>query len=46
MLRHIFDFLKGNNNDLESGISHIGHIMANAMFLQYMLNNKKEFDNR
>lgn len=39
MLRHIFDYLDGNVNDKESGLPHIGHIMANAMFLSYFENN-------
>lgn len=46
MLRHIFAYLNGENEDLESGISHIGHIQCNAMFLSYMMKNKPEFDNR
>lgn len=46
MLRHIFAYLNGEDNDKESGISHIGHIMCNAMFLNYMMKNKPEFDNR
>ena len=46
MLRHIFAYLSGENRDKESGISHIGHILCNAMFLNYMSKNKPEFDNR
>lgn len=46
MLRHLFSFLEGEDNDKESGISHIGHIQANAMFLSYMIKNKKNFDDR
>ena len=33
LLRHISELQKGNKVDDESGLSHIGHIQANAMFL-------------
>jgi hypothetical protein len=47
LLRHTFSFLNGEDNDKESGISHIGHILSNAMFLSYMMREKRdEFDNR
>ena len=46
MLRHTFAFMQGEDNDTESGISHIGHIMCNVMFLAHMIREKKEFDNR
>lgn len=35
MLRHIFAYLAGEKIDQESGLSHVGHIQANAMFLGY-----------
>lgn len=47
LLRHLFAFMKGEDKDPESGLSHIGHIQSNAMFLDFMVKNKKEkFDNR
>ena len=46
MLRHIIAFLRGEDYDKESGISHIGHIMCNAMFIAYMFKNRKDLDNR
>lgn len=46
MLRHLFSYLNGEDKDEESGISHIGHIQCNTMFLSYMMNNKPEMDNR
>jgi hypothetical protein len=46
MLRHLFAYMRGENSDSESGLSHIGHIMCNAMFLSYMEKNKPEMDNR
>lgn len=36
LLRHIFAYMGGEKTDTESGLSHIGHIQANAMFLGYM----------
>lgn len=44
--RHLDAFLAGEDNDPESGLSHIGHIQCNALFLSYMMENKPELDNR
>lgn len=44
--RHLIAFKQGETFDSESGVSHIGHAMANLMFIQYMLDNKPELDNR
>lgn len=38
--RHLFALMDGEEIDEESGISHIGHIMANAMFYNYNQINK------
>ncbi|WZE63567.1 dATP/dGTP pyrophosphohydrolase [Maribacter phage Panino] len=46
LLRHLVAFLNGEDNDPESGLSHIGHIQCNAMFLSYMMENKPEMDTR
>jgi hypothetical protein len=47
LLRHTFAFLRGQDKDPESGLSHIGHMMCNLMFLSYVMMNKKEkFDDR
>ena len=46
LLRHAFSFLSGETEDQESGITHIGHIMCNCMFIQYMMDNKPERDDR
>lgn len=45
-LRHLLAIAKGEDIDPESGESHIGHLMCNAMFLSWMMKNKPEFDNR
>jgi hypothetical protein len=47
LLRHTFSYLNGEDKDSESGISHIGHILCNAMFLNYVQKNLQDkFDNR
>lgn len=46
MLRHIFAYLNGENRDEDSGLSHICHIQANAMFLGFMDLKMPEFDDR
>ena len=44
--RHLDSFMEGEDNDPESGISHIGHIQCNAMFLSWMMKNRPELDDR
>jgi len=46
MLRHIYAFLNGEDLDPESGLSHIGHIMCNAMFLSYYYEYCGDMDDR
>lgn len=36
--RHLFSLMAGEEIDSESQLPHIGHIMANAMFYEYMIN--------
>lgn len=45
LLRHLFEHMSGNRIDNESGLPHIDHVACNIMFLSWMTNNKKEFDN-
>lgn len=39
MQRHLAALMDGELIDAESGISHMGHIQANAMFYNYHINN-------
>ena len=44
--RHLYAFMEGEDNDPESGLSHIGHMQCNLMSLAWMKENKPEFDDR
>ena len=44
--RHMNAFLEGEDNDKESKITHVGHILCNAMFLSYMFLFRKDMDDR
>lgn len=46
LLRHVFAFMRGEDIDKESGESHIGHILCNAMFLSYMMKFRPDMDTR
>lgn len=49
LLRHLFAWWRGEENDPETGLSHMAHVTANAMFLFSFAKNKdkyKEFDDR
>jgi hypothetical protein len=44
-LRHIFAYLRGENNDPESGLSHVAHAMCCCMFL-LGLEHRPDLDDR
>ena len=44
--RHMNAFIDGEDNDPESQLSHVGHILCNAMFLSYMFLFRKDLDDR
>jgi hypothetical protein len=46
LLRHMFAFMNGEDNDLETNESHLGHVMCNVMFLIYNLRENPQFDDR
>lgn len=45
-LRHIFAYLKGEDTDPESGLSHLGHAGCCLMFAFWMNRYKPELDDR
>ena len=46
LLRHMFAFLNGEDTDSESKLSHLSHVMCNAMFLEYIIREKPHYDDR
>jgi len=42
LMRHTFALNSGDEFDPESGLSHIGHIQCNAMFLEFMRNKNQQ----
>jgi hypothetical protein len=44
--RHLDDFMEGQNNDSESGLSHIGHMQCNTMFLSWLMEKRPDLDDR
>ena len=46
LLRHTHAFLEGEDNDNESKLSHVGHILCNGLFLSYMFLFRKDMDDR
>lgn len=47
-MRHMFAWVSGEDNDKESGFSHISHAQCNLLFLAHYIRNKDKFskDNR
>lgn len=46
LMRHLFAFMSGEDKDPESGLNHLSHVMCNAMFLEYIMREKPEYDDR
>lgn len=46
LLRHTHAFLDGEDNDPESKLEHVGHILCNGLFLSYMFLFRKDMDDR
>jgi hypothetical protein len=44
--RHLEAFKELEDKDKESGLSHIAHVLTNAMFLQHMINHGTGVDDR
>lgn len=45
-LRHIYQFLDGEDFDSESGLNHLGHALASVAMATYTYENNEEFDDR
>lgn len=46
ILRHTYAYLKGEDLDKETGVSHMASVMCNAMFLLHFEKLRSEFDDR
>ena len=46
LMRHLFAFMSGENTDPESGESHMSHVLVNAMFVEYIMKERSQFDDR
>ena len=44
--RHLVAFMDKEDIDKESKLTHVGHILCNAMFLSYMFLFRKDMDDR
>lgn len=45
LLRHIYSYLRGEDNDPESGLSHMAHAGCNVLFILYYIKNKSRYKN-
>ena len=46
LMRHLFAYMSGEDKDPESGESHMSHVLVNAMFVEYIMKERNEFDDR
>ena len=44
--RHINAFMAGEDDDEESGLSHLGHAFCNLVFMTHIFRHRKHFDDR
>lgn len=45
LLRHLFAWFRGEDNDPESGLSHLAHAGCNVLFLIYFVKHKNKYKN-
>lgn len=43
LVRHLFAWIRGEDNDPESGLSHLAHAGCNVIFLLYFVKHKARF---
>ena len=46
LLRHMFAWWSGEDNDKQTGISHLAHAMCNLLFMMYHFKYNKQSDDR
>ena len=46
LMRHTFAFMQGEDLDPETQLSHMGHVMCNAMFIEHMMKYRPDMDDR
>jgi hypothetical protein len=46
LMRHVIEFLDGEDNDKRDNLHHVGYILCNAMFLSYMIQHRPDLDDR
>ena len=45
LLRHVFAYMRGEDSDPESGLSHMAHAGCNVLFILYYIKNKSRYKN-
>lgn len=43
LIRHLFAWIRGEDNDPESGLSHLAHAGCNVLFLIYFVKHKNKY---
>lgn len=46
LMRHLTAYVAGENLDEESGLPHVDHVLANALFLSQMTKTRHDLDDR